>query len=690
MAVDYIPVMGDYKTLQPFRYWCQKVLPLVYDDSLSYYELLCKVVDYLNKTMEDVETLHEDVEDLHTAYTQLQTYVNNYFDNLDVQEEINNKLNSMASDGTLSALLEPYLPDIVGDWLSENITPTTPAIDSTLTVSGAGADAKVTGDTFDVVRSALSNNSFNVLGWENGAISDALGTNVNSSERIRSKSYLYRTVKHIYSTLSTGRFALYAYQKDGTFVGVWHENANAFDNQVQFLPELNMDRFYSDEAYKDYIYRVVVRISGGSIQIGDDTSHLKFDTYIGDFPWIESSINSYESDISKLATIAKSTNLSKANNINSAIIWESGSIDGITGNNVSSSSRVRTKEVLPTNINTLDFGETSTTRGAYIYAYDLDDNYIGAYKASTKTFVLDNTYSGFITEYSTIDLGAIQRMYPNYRLRICAYVRNSGSDITVTEATNWAMTSVQENTGSNIKVVQYNIGKFNMGNSGGLSQNVEEKILNYKKFFARTNADFVCLQEYTEYIDSSELYPSDATLFTPIYKYNSYYEHETTIKGQRYLNKTRFTYLHTSGDNPAFAVVGETVIDGKRIAIVSGALNSSAPSGVNHQEQGIRALTKLVTNVLANYDYAIIGMDCNCLNSTEADAFKTYMEAHNYISGNWDYLGYVNTYNLSSSAYKAIDNVFVTNNMRIVNFEIADVYSELSSDHFPVIAEIRV
>ena len=33
--------------LAPFRFWCQKVLPLVYDDSLSYNELLCKVVDYL-------------------------------------------------------------------------------------------------------------------------------------------------------------------------------------------------------------------------------------------------------------------------------------------------------------------------------------------------------------------------------------------------------------------------------------------------------------------------------------------------------------------------------------------------------------------------------------------------------------------------------------------------------------------
>jgi hypothetical protein len=34
-----------FHELKPFRFWCQKALPLVYDDSLSYYELLCKVVD---------------------------------------------------------------------------------------------------------------------------------------------------------------------------------------------------------------------------------------------------------------------------------------------------------------------------------------------------------------------------------------------------------------------------------------------------------------------------------------------------------------------------------------------------------------------------------------------------------------------------------------------------------------------
>ena len=106
---NFTPNTGNYQTLQPFRYWCQKVLPLVYDDSLSYYELLCKVVDYLNKTMEDVETLHGDVTNLHTAYEKLQEYVNDYFSTLDVQEEINNKLDEMSKDGSLLSLVMPFI-----------------------------------------------------------------------------------------------------------------------------------------------------------------------------------------------------------------------------------------------------------------------------------------------------------------------------------------------------------------------------------------------------------------------------------------------------------------------------------------------------------------------------------------------------------------------------------------------------
>ena len=145
---DFIPPMKGYSGQGAFRFWCQTVLPLVYDDSLSYYELLNKVVHYLNNTISDVANMEDNVQGLYDAYVSLQNYVNDYFTNLDVQEEINNKLDTMAENGTLSALIEPFLPNIITTWLDEHITPTTPIVDDTLSVSGAAADSKTVGDDF--------------------------------------------------------------------------------------------------------------------------------------------------------------------------------------------------------------------------------------------------------------------------------------------------------------------------------------------------------------------------------------------------------------------------------------------------------------------------------------------------------------------------------------------------------------
>lgn len=49
--------------LEALRYWCQKVLPTIYDDSLSYYELLNKVVKHLNDVTEGINEVYEYLED---------------------------------------------------------------------------------------------------------------------------------------------------------------------------------------------------------------------------------------------------------------------------------------------------------------------------------------------------------------------------------------------------------------------------------------------------------------------------------------------------------------------------------------------------------------------------------------------------------------------------------------------------
>ena len=37
--------------IDKIKYWCNKILPLVYDDSLSYYEVLCKTSAKLNEVI---------------------------------------------------------------------------------------------------------------------------------------------------------------------------------------------------------------------------------------------------------------------------------------------------------------------------------------------------------------------------------------------------------------------------------------------------------------------------------------------------------------------------------------------------------------------------------------------------------------------------------------------------------------
>lgn len=147
MSANFTPNRQPQTPLKPFRYWCQQVLPIVYDDSLSYYELLNKVVDYLNKTMEDVSHMDIDMTNMYNAYDQLQTYVNNYFDNLDVQSEINKKLDEMAESGALSELVGTDITETTKQWLEANVDPKGSAvmIDKTLSIENSAADAFMTG-----------------------------------------------------------------------------------------------------------------------------------------------------------------------------------------------------------------------------------------------------------------------------------------------------------------------------------------------------------------------------------------------------------------------------------------------------------------------------------------------------------------------------------------------------------------
>ena len=96
-------------------------------DALTDYELLCLVVKFLNDVIANQNEQNDSITRMYESFLALQTYVNNtkdtledafnelddyvrnYFDNLDVQEEINNKLDEMLEDGVLEQIIEQFL-----------------------------------------------------------------------------------------------------------------------------------------------------------------------------------------------------------------------------------------------------------------------------------------------------------------------------------------------------------------------------------------------------------------------------------------------------------------------------------------------------------------------------------------------------------------------------------------------------
>ena len=255
--------------ISPFRYWCQQTLPLTFDDSLSYMELLSKVIKHLNDAVSDVATAEQDIINLHNAFVQLQSYVNDYFQNLDVQTEVDHKIDEMVENGTFDELLDPIvgsqiagvvanqigavvasqiggvvagqIDDAVAEQIDEVVAEQiddvvaeqidgavgeqiSNLVDKTLSISGKAADALRTGNIRANLFADVNNFKFMVGGLNptTGVVGTVTNETIVTTDFITYLDALNVAVDSGYKQM------ICAYQLDGTYVGWFDKTDKTF------------------------------------------------------------------------------------------------------------------------------------------------------------------------------------------------------------------------------------------------------------------------------------------------------------------------------------------------------------------------------------------------------------------------------------------------------------------------------
>lgn len=124
----------DMKNLTPFKLCVLQSFPFIEADfdAVTNYQLLCKVVEYLNKIIDNNNKQNDNINQLEQNFITLYDYVNNYFSNLDVQEEINKKIDELITTGEFNSFLSAiYTPEMFGA-KGDGVTDDTEAIQKAL------------------------------------------------------------------------------------------------------------------------------------------------------------------------------------------------------------------------------------------------------------------------------------------------------------------------------------------------------------------------------------------------------------------------------------------------------------------------------------------------------------------------------------------------------------------------------
>ena len=332
---------------------------------------------------------------------------------------------------------------------------------------------------------------------------------------------------------------------------------------------------------------------------------------------------------------------------------------------------------------------------------------------------LNKVLSGYVTVsycYAEIgDLSIINGTSKNYYCSVYETPRydtglyddfiasQNTEDTSICNYTPSAQERYGQNTGDTVTVMSYNVAHYNDDVAAEIIP--DGKIHAFIKTVGNENADFICVQEDREYIDSNDIRQASEYLYYPQYP-NSINVSECTVKSKKEADGGYGTVVYSNG---RWLTYGVFTIGQKKLLVCSThPVASYNGTGAESDDSIAARLTeytealKWANGVIDLYNqsseavhvpehtHTIIGMDANCITASDKTNLSEIASEYGYIMTNGNRLGWLNTCK-SGDEWISIDNILVSDNIIINSVEVlSSKYTDLYSDHVPMVAKLTL
>lgn len=665
------------------------LIPTEFKQCMTWEEQVLWLFKFLNNTV--IPTLNRDIENIEALaadFAALETYVQDYFTNLDVQVQINNKLDQMANDGSLTALISAYVDPIINAFKSEvsnsiaaqntaisdirgeveGIASGSPAGVYATAAALAAADpdhSKIYLVSADGKWYYYANSQWNAGGVYQAAVltldnsltkttdapvSSVVGkalANINATKLCESESnttYEWEsgTISSDGSVITESkriRTTKFIFAKAGSLITC--ESGYKFGYAIYTMP---MDASFvsrtnindNDKTVANDCYiRIIMGTSDESVIADPTTVYPKLHYYI--IPAV--SATEYEKDFNPVV--------------------ESGIWTKTAGG----------ESIIPNTNNS--HAEVSVTPGDIVhikYTY-MREEYSLNYLDSDRSVVsqpLQGDNSGF-DMYNIVPAGAVT-MIVNYNV-------NYDFKLAKVEKINDVVNLIKP-AHEKFTILHSNVGGFNYPSG---STTPAQYIKNWKQMLNDQDADMIACCEWSNSYNSQDM---NSELIAPLMRSNNKGNSDrllTSYKGN-ITNLGVLTVTRTVDDLTTYAyhaLKNKIMVGEKEVIIYEVHLAYSAGYEALRQAQYQDLIDDVAQN---NYEYVIFSGDFNAQTIDEYDIFKN----NGYVLCNGGYTGEYDTLRDITA-----DNIIFSPNIKLNRFEVVEGYN-LNTDHKPIRATLSI